>query len=83
MFNRFKDRVKAIENDWKVEIKLQYKKGKIDRESRDSKLEFIRENPLIAIRRNDIEFDIGRISLRQIIQLMQDTAFERFKLNVP
>ncbi len=83
MFNRFKDRVKAIENDWKVEIKLQYKKGKIDRESRDSKLEFIRKNPLIAIKRNDIEFDIGRISLGQVIQLMQDTAFERFKLNVP
>ncbi len=83
MFNRFKDRVKEIETSWKLEIKLRYKKGKINRESRDSKLEFIRENPLITINRNDIEFDIHRINLTQIIQLMQDTAFERFKLDVP
>ncbi len=83
MFNRFKDRVKEIETSWKLEIKLRYKKGKINRESRDSKLEFIRENPLITINRNDIEFDIHRINLTQIIQLMQDMAFERFKLDVP
>ncbi len=83
MFNRFKDRVKSIETSWKTEIKLQYKTNDIDRETRDTRLQFIIDNPLITITRNNVEFDIDRITTKQVIKLMQDTTFERFKLSVP
>lgn len=76
MFNRFKDRVKMIESSWKTEIKLQFKTKEIDRETRDSKLQFIVDNPLVTITRNNIEFDTDRITTKQIIQLMQDTTFD-------
>ena len=83
MFNRFKDRVKSIESSWKTEIKLQFKKQEIDRESRDAKLRYILDNPLISITRNDIEFDDERITLAQVLKLMRDTTFDRFNLSVP
>jgi KilA-N domain/Protein of unknown function (DUF3627) len=83
MFNRFKDRVKSIETAWKTEIKLQYKQKEIDRETRDTKLQYIIDNPLISISRNDIEFDTDRIDIDQVLKLMKDTTFERFKLSVP
>jgi hypothetical protein len=83
MFNRFKDRVKSIETAWKNEIKLQYKQKEIDRETRDTKLQYIIDNPLISISRNDIEFDTDRIDIEQVLKLMKDTTFERFKLSVP
>lgn len=51
MFNRFKDRVKTIETAWKTEIKLQFKTKDIDRETRDAKLQYIIDNPLITINR--------------------------------
>jgi hypothetical protein len=83
MFNRFKERVRSIEVSWKTEIKLQFKKQEIDRETRDAKLRYILDNPLISITRNDIEFDADRITLEKVLKLMRDTTFDRFNLSVP
>lgn len=83
MFNRFKDRVKAIKIAWKTEIRLQYAKKEIDRETKDNKLQYIIDNPLINIDGNKIEFDTDRIDINQVLKLMTDTMFERFKLSVP
>lgn len=83
MFNRFKERVRTIERDWKTEIKMQYKKKEISLEDRDGKLQFIIDNPLISITRNDIVFDSDRISIEEILKLMRDTTFDRFNLSVP
>lgn len=83
MFNRFKDRVKSINIAWKDEIKLQYKQKEIDRETRNDKLQYIIDNPLISIKGNNIEFDTDRIDIDQVLKLMTDTMFERFKLSVP
>lgn len=83
MFNRFRDRVNSIEKSWKTEIRMLYCEGEFDKDTRDAKLQYIIDNPLISINRNNIEFDTGRISLKKIIKLMKDTSFERFKLSVP
>lgn len=82
-FNRFKDRVKQIEKAWKSELKDQYKQKEISRDEYNSKIVFMYTDPLITINRNDVEFDDSRISLEEIIRMMNDITFSRFKLSVP
>ncbi len=83
MFNRFKDRIESIKQEWKSELRMQYREEEINGMNYRAKLKYIEENPLVTINRNNVQFDSDRITIEQIIKLMRDTIADRFKLNVP
>jgi hypothetical protein len=83
MFNRFGERVRSIKTELKNDIRLQLDNDIIDKKTYLDKMYDMKYNPLILISGNNVEFDIDRISLEEIVDMMTETNYDRFRLNVP